>query len=150
MLKCLQGYYLPTLLQQSVGFDQQMSRLLTACNGTSYLGSAFCCLLLIDLVGRRKKARRHFMLWECLMLTISRLMLYGSVTMGSCYLIAALCLQAGENDAAKSKTVSTAAPESILLPRADIVVKMGAVTTSMFFLYYFFYGTSYAKVSCYP
>jgi len=24
---------------------------------------------------------------------------------------------------------------------------MGAVTTSMFFLYYFFYGTSYAKVS---
>jgi hypothetical protein len=49
-----QGYYLPTLLEQSVGFDQEMSRLLTACNGTSYLGAAFCCLLLIDLVGRRK------------------------------------------------------------------------------------------------
>ncbi|KAF8862704.1 general substrate transporter [Acephala macrosclerotiorum] len=103
------GYYLPTLLQQSVGFDQQMSRLLTACNGTSYLGAAFCCLLLIDLVGRRK------------------LMLYGSLTMGSCYLIAALCLRTGEAHPSQSKT-------------------MGAVTTSMFFLYYFFYGTSFAKV----
>jgi hypothetical protein len=32
-------------------------------------------------------------------------MLYGSVTMGSCYLIAALCLRAGEEDPSKSKTV---------------------------------------------
>ncbi|RDL36719.1 uncharacterized protein BP5553_06071 [Venustampulla echinocandica] len=103
------GYYLPTLLQQSVGFDQQMSRLLTACNATSYLGAAFLCLLLIDLVGRRK------------------LMLYGSVTCGSCYLIAALCLRQGGINPAQNKA-------------------MGAATTSMFFLYYFFYGTSYAKV----
>jgi len=103
------GYYLPTLLQQSVGFDQQMSRLLTACNGTSYLGAAFLCLLLVDLVGRRK------------------LMLYGSITMGSCYLIAALCLREGELNPLKKKS-------------------MGAVTTSMFFFYYFFYGTSFAKI----
>jgi hypothetical protein len=32
-------------------------------------------------------------------------MLYGSVTMGSCYLIAALCLRAGQEDPSKSKTV---------------------------------------------
>jgi MFS family permease len=48
------GYYLPTLLQQSVGLDEKMSRLLTGVNGTIYLGAAFCCLLVIDRVGRRK------------------------------------------------------------------------------------------------
>ena len=48
------GYYLPTLLQQSVGYDEQMSRLLTGVNGTIYLFAAFCCLLLIDRFGRRK------------------------------------------------------------------------------------------------
>lgn len=82
------GYYLPTLLQQSVGFDQQMSRLLTAVNGTIYLGAAFCCLIVIDLVGRRK------------------LMLYGATTMGSCYLIASMCLRAAEHDPSKKKLVS--------------------------------------------
>lgn len=48
------GYYLPTLLQQSVGYDEQTSRMLTGVNGTIYLGAAFCCLLLIDNFGRRK------------------------------------------------------------------------------------------------
>jgi len=81
------GYYLPTLLQQSVGFDQQMARLLTACNATSYLFAAFCCLLLIDRVGRRK------------------LMLYGSVTCGSAYLIAALCLRQAEREPSKKYQV---------------------------------------------
>lgn len=32
------GYYLPTLLQQSVGLDEQASRLMTGVNGTVYLG----------------------------------------------------------------------------------------------------------------
>lgn len=48
------GYYLPTLLQQSVGLDEQTSRLMTGVNGTIYLGAAFCCLLIIDRFGRRK------------------------------------------------------------------------------------------------
>ena len=48
------GYYLPTLLQQSVGFDEQMSRLMTGVNGTIYLFAALCCLLIIDRFGRRK------------------------------------------------------------------------------------------------
>lgn len=50
------GYYLPTLLQQSVGLDEKTSRLLTAINGTTYLFAAFCCLLIIDWFGRRKYA----------------------------------------------------------------------------------------------
>lgn len=48
------GYYLPTLLQQSVGLGEQQARLLTGVNGTIYLGAAFCCLLIIDRFGRRK------------------------------------------------------------------------------------------------
>ncbi|KAK2776617.1 hypothetical protein FQN53_002560 [Emmonsiellopsis sp. PD_33] len=103
------GYYLPTLLQQSVGFNQQMARLLSACNSTSYLGAAIACIFIIDLVGRRK------------------LMLYGSVTAGTCYLIAAVCLKVADSHPEKKK-------------------ELGAATTSMFFLYYVFYGTSFAKV----
>lgn len=48
------GYYLPTLLQESVGLGEEESRLLTAVNGTTYLLAAFCCLLIIDRFGRRK------------------------------------------------------------------------------------------------
>ncbi|KAK5790019.1 hypothetical protein VI817_007306 [Penicillium citrinum] len=103
------GYYLPTLLVQSVGLEEQESRLLTAINGTTYLFAAFCCLVVIDLFGRRK------------------LMLYGSVGMGACYFIAAMCLKAGEKSPGQKQS-------------------MGQVTTAMFFLYYFIYGTSFAKV----
>lgn len=48
------GYYLPTLLQESVGFDERKSRLLTACNSTSYFGASLVCLYIIDMAGRRK------------------------------------------------------------------------------------------------
>lgn len=55
------GYYLPTLLQQSVGFSETMARLLTACNSTSYLGAAIFCVIIIDMAGRRKYAlSSHF------------------------------------------------------------------------------------------
>ncbi|KAF7552906.1 hypothetical protein G7Z17_g3977 [Cylindrodendrum hubeiense] len=103
------GYYLPTLLQQSVGLSEEESRLMTGINGTVYLGAAFCCLLIIDRFGRRK------------------MMLYGSLTMGSCYLVAALCLKTAAQDPSREKL-------------------LGRVTTAMFFMYYFFYGTSFAKV----
>ncbi|KAI0132495.1 putative sugar transporter [Xylariales sp. AK1849] len=103
------GYYLPTLLIQSVGVSSSYARLLTAANATLYLGAACLCLLLVDLVGRRK------------------LMLYGSVAMGSCYLVAAITLRA-----------------AFLLPEKKS--SLGSATVAMFFLYYFCYGTSFAKV----
>lgn len=56
-----------------------------------------------------------------------RLMMYGSVAMGSCYLIAAITLR-----------------EANLHPERKAA--FGKVTVAMFFLYYFFYGTSFAKV----
>lgn len=54
-------------------------------------------------------------------------MLYGSVTMGSCYLVSSMCLKAAEDDPSQKAV-------------------LGRVTTAMFFMYYFFYGTSFAKV----
>ncbi|KAM0268390.1 hypothetical protein ACHAQH_010004 [Verticillium albo-atrum] len=61
------GYYLPTLLQQSVGLSPLRSRLMTGVNGTIYLFSAIACLLIIDRFGRPK------------------IMLYRSSTTGACY-----------------------------------------------------------------
>lgn len=48
------GYYLPTLLIESVGVSSSYARLLAGANASLYLGAAFLCLVLIDLVGRRK------------------------------------------------------------------------------------------------
>ncbi|XDG09501.1 hypothetical protein ABKA04_009116 [Annulohypoxylon sp. FPYF3050] len=53
--------------------------------------------------------------------------MYGSIAMGSCYLIAAITLR-----------------EANLHPERKAA--FGKVTVAMFFLYYFFYGTSFAKV----
>ncbi|KAI1461332.1 general substrate transporter [Annulohypoxylon moriforme] len=103
------GYYLPTLLIESVGVSSSYARLLAGANASLYLGAAFLCLVLIDVVGRRK------------------LMMYGSIAMGSCYLIAAITLREAE----------------LHLQRKTA---LGKVTVAMFFLYYFCYGTSFAKV----
>jgi MFS family permease len=48
------GYYLPTMLQQVLGYSARRSRLLTGVNGTIYLFAAICCLFIIDRFGRRK------------------------------------------------------------------------------------------------
>ncbi|ETS86086.1 hypothetical protein PFICI_04111 [Pestalotiopsis fici W106-1] len=49
------GFYLPTLLQQNIGFDNRMSRLLTAIIGTIYFLSAFGSIAVIDHIGRRRQ-----------------------------------------------------------------------------------------------
>lgn len=48
------GFYFPTLLQEMVGYDQQMSRLISAASSTIYVVFSFACLMLIDRLGRRK------------------------------------------------------------------------------------------------
>ncbi|KAI0888979.1 general substrate transporter [Annulohypoxylon maeteangense] len=103
------GYYFPTVLIESVGVSSSYARLLAAVNASLYLGAAFVCLILIDIAGRRK------------------LMMYGSIAMGSCYLVAATTLR-----------------EAKLHPEQKTA--FGKVTVAMFFLYYFCYGTSFAKV----
>lgn len=101
------GYYMPTILKEQLGFSIEDAKLLSACNATSYLGAAFVCLIIIDLLGRRI------------------MMLYGSVGMCITYIIAAIAMKVSET---------------------SHKYEMGALTTSMFFVYYVIYGTSYAKV----
>lgn len=48
------SYYLPLVLQNSVGLSNSLSRLLAACNSVSYLIFSFAGLLLIERAGRRK------------------------------------------------------------------------------------------------
>ncbi|RYP66835.1 hypothetical protein DL769_005930 [Monosporascus sp. CRB-8-3] len=79
------GFYLPTLLVQNVGFNQEMSRMLSAVSGTVYLVAAFCSLVIIDRFGRRK------------------MMLYGAITMGLCHIIASLCLKTSDEDISRRK-----------------------------------------------
>ena len=74
-------------------------------------------------------------------------MLYGALTMGACYLVAAICLKVGEGDITRKKLVSPPVAKIREKNLFDVnTMQMGRVTTSMFFLYYFFYGTSFAKV----
>lgn len=48
------SYYLPLVLQNSVGLSNRLSRLLAACNAISYLVFSFAGLHLIEQAGRRK------------------------------------------------------------------------------------------------
>ncbi|KAI1428571.1 putative sugar transporter [Xylaria sp. FL1777] len=79
------GFYLPTLLHETVGFSLQTSRLLAAVNGTIYFITAFCSLAVVDRLGRRK------------------LMLYGSLGMGACHLVSSLALKASHEDPSRMK-----------------------------------------------
>ncbi|KAL5334443.1 general substrate transporter [Aspergillus crustosus] len=47
------NYYLPLVLINSVGFSNSMSRLLTACNATSYFIFSFVAATMIERFGRR-------------------------------------------------------------------------------------------------
>ncbi|KAI4862363.1 putative sugar transporter [Hypoxylon rubiginosum] len=85
------GFYLPTLLTQTVGFNQEMSRLISAVSSTVYLVSAFGSLIFIDRFGRRK------------------MMLYAAITMGFCHIIASLALRESEVDVSKRKLMGNVA-----------------------------------------
>ncbi|KAF9027936.1 general substrate transporter [Hymenopellis radicata] len=74
------SYYLPLVLQNSVGLSNNLSRLLAGCNSVSYLVFSFIGLYLIERAGRRK------------------LMMYGAAGQAFCYLfISAFLSQGGDN-----------------------------------------------------
>ncbi|KAF2720933.1 general substrate transporter [Polychaeton citri CBS 116435] len=68
------SYYLPTVLIESVGLTNQMARLLTACNGVSYLVFASFAVFFIERWGRRK------------------LMMGGAAGQAFCYIFITVCL----------------------------------------------------------
>lgn len=77
---------------------------MTGVNGTIYFGSAMACLLIIDRFGRRK------------------MMLYGALTMGTCYMIAAMTLKAAQDDPtnlSRKKTVSPFGPVKFCVLNAN-------------------------------
>ncbi|KAJ5288760.1 hypothetical protein N7478_001790 [Penicillium angulare] len=49
----IMSYYLPTVLEQAVGMEESMARLLTACNAISYMIFSGLAVLLIERMGRR-------------------------------------------------------------------------------------------------
>lgn len=67
-------YYLPYVLTESVGLDGSKARLLAAVNATTYLGSTFVGLALVERWGRR------------------RLMMYGALGQCCCWLAITLLL----------------------------------------------------------
>lgn len=91
------GFYLPTLLQGDVGYDQQMSRLITAISSTVYVFCSFVCLLMIDRFGRRK------------------MMMYSPILMGFCHIVACICLAVGESDHSMAQVMGKVATAMFIL-----------------------------------
>ncbi|KAI0141686.1 putative sugar transporter [Xylariaceae sp. FL1272] len=91
------GFYLPTLLNQIVGYSLETSKLLSAVSGTLYLAAGVFSLLVIDRLGRR------------------RLMLSGSFAMAACHLIISLGLWAAEQQPAQAKLFGKLAVAFIIL-----------------------------------
>ncbi|SJL14571.1 related to sugar transporter [Armillaria ostoyae] len=75
-------YYLPLVLQNSVGLSNSLSRLLAACNAMSYLGFSFAGLYLIERAGRRK------------------LLMFGAAGQAVCYILIAAFLSQNSGAAA--------------------------------------------------
>lgn len=50
----IMSYYLPTLLQESVGLDDRMARLITACASVAYLAASLVAAPMVERFGRRK------------------------------------------------------------------------------------------------
>ncbi|KAF7290700.1 Hexose carrier protein [Mycena indigotica] len=73
------SYYLPLVLQNSVGLSNNLSRLLAACNSISYLLFAFFGLVLIERAGRRK------------------MMIWGAMGQAVCYAFISYCLAHAED-----------------------------------------------------
>ncbi|KAJ7074756.1 general substrate transporter [Mycena amicta] len=73
------SYYLPLVLQNSVGLSNNLSRLLAACNSITYLLFAFFGIALIERAGRRK------------------LMIWGATGQTLCYAAISYCLAHAED-----------------------------------------------------
>ncbi|GFF40254.1 sugar transporter STL1 [Aspergillus udagawae] len=77
----IMSYYLPLVLINSVGLSNSMSRLLSACNATSYFVFACVAVLMVERFGRRG------------------LMLMSTFGQFACFLIITILLRFAENDA---------------------------------------------------
>ncbi|CAK1356963.1 unnamed protein product [Cercospora beticola] len=63
-------YYATTVFEDSLGFDPELSRLMTGCLGTEFFLAALVALVVVDRLGRRK-----LMLWGAMGMAISLLII---------------------------------------------------------------------------
>ncbi|KAH7063099.1 general substrate transporter [Macrophomina phaseolina] len=80
-------YYATTVFEDSLGFDAELSRLMTGCLGTEFFLAALVALYIVDRLGRR------------------RLMLWGAMGMAVSLLVVGACLSSGTKAPAYAATV---------------------------------------------
>lgn len=86
------SYYLPTVLMESVGLSEMLSRLLAACNSVSYLLAGMLAIPNVENMGRR---------W---------ILMVAALGQGTCYLLITVLLRFSENEGyAHQKDVASAA-----------------------------------------
>ncbi|KAL4881688.1 general substrate transporter [Aspergillus karnatakaensis] len=71
-------YYIPVVLEQQLGMDLQMSRLIAACNGTEYFLASWVAVFTIERFGRRQ-----LMLFGAAGMSISMAILAATASVGS-------------------------------------------------------------------
>ena len=106
------SYYLPTVLIESVRVDNSLARLLAAVNSVSYLLFSLIAIPNVERWGRR------------------RLMMFGALGQGVCYLLITVLIRYSLNDAYT----------------ADQQKQFGSASIAFFFLYYVFFGIGWQGV----
>ena len=111
MRKTAKTYYLPTVLQKSVGLSDTLSRLLTAVNSVQYLLFSLIGIFYVEQWGRRK------------------LMMYGCAGMCFCYVFTTSLVRFNELDGyAHQKQVASASVAFFFLYYVFFGIGMQGVT----------------------
>ncbi len=113
-------YYLPVVLNQSVGLSGEMSRLLSSVNATTYLLATFIGLYFIERWGRR------------------RLMMVGAAGQFLCWMLIATLLGTGQMMTAANTPNASASLTERRLAGASVV---------FFFVFNMFFGAGWQGVS---
>ena len=126
-------YYLPVVLNKSVGLSAATSRLLSGVNATTYLLATFIGLVFIEKWGRR------------------RLMMYGAAGQCFCWLLISALLGAGRmvtiaKDAGKTLT-GNAIHSSLTDSESPMEIRLAEASVVFFFVFNIFFGAGWQGVS---
>ena len=127
------SYYLPVVLNKSVGLSAETSRLLSGVNATTYLLATFIGLIFIEKWGRR------------------RLMMYGAAGQCVCWLLIATLLGAGRMatiaDRAGKPLVGNAIHSSLTDSESPAEKRLAEASVVFFFVFNIFFGAGWQGVS---
>ena len=126
-------YYLPVVLNKSVGLSAATSRLLSGVNATTYLLATFIGLIFIEKWGRR------------------RLMMYGALGQCVCWFLIATLLGAGQMakiaDKAGKPLVGNAIHSSLTDSESPKEKRLAEASVVFFFIFNIFFGAGWQGVS---